>query len=120
MAKVPIYISVSDIDEMCAKGGKSVGDFSLMELFEFLHQIGFEDSQIEYEECLHYTKHGKVPVFGGRLISWERQDKEWMQHPWCTFENIMSSQTDEDHKIDLRVMSKMYTTEDMINKLKED
>jgi len=120
MTKVPIYISVNDIDEMCAKGGKNVGDFSLLELFEFLHQIGFEVDQLEYEECLHYTKYGKTPVFAGRLISYERQDDEWMNHPWCTFENLISGQRDEVHKMDLRAMSKQWTTEDMINELKED
>ena len=119
MNQVPIYISVSDIEKMCEAGGEDIGNYGLPELFEFLHQIGFDLTHLGYAVCEHMPKHRNTPITCGMLHAVERQDREWLNNPMCSFENIIQAQDDVDHKVDLRVMSRYYNTDDMIKQMKE-
>lgn len=108
MSKVPICISVFDIEYALAKAGMpELESFSKEHLAEALYSIGFDKNFIEIDEVLHrpiYSKNNE-PWFGKRFVSFERQDREWMFSGKSSLENVINSQEDSEHKKDLMLMS---------------
>lgn len=122
MAKVPFNVSVFDMDFVLSKVGKSTKDLSNDEVEAILFQVGMDKKGVELEEVLHrpmYTKDNE-PWMGGRYSGFERQDKEWLYSGKSTLDNVISSQTDLEHKKDLLMMSRQSNnTAEMIEMAEE-
>lgn len=118
MSKVPISVSMFDIEYVINTAGKSLEDFSQEEINNALHEIGFQVQHIEIEECLHrpFFSPNNEPWKGKRFVSFERQDTEWLRSGKATLENIIYANEDETHKLDLLMMSQRATpTADIID-----
>lgn len=108
MAKVPFNVSVYDLNHVLSKVGKSVESLSPQELEEILFYVGMDKKGIEVEEVLHRPQYSpnNEPWLGKRFAGFERQDREWMFGGKATLDNVISSQTDVEHKKDLMMMSR--------------
>lgn len=116
MAKVPFNVSVFDLNRVLAQVGKSTKDLSSEELEAILFQLGMDNKGIEVETVLYRPKYSpnNEPWLGERYSGFERQDREWLYGGKSTLDNVISSQTDMEHKKDLLMMSRQanYTLEE--------
>ena len=116
MAKVPFNVSVFDMDFVLSNADKSTKDLSNEELEAILFQLGMDSKGIEVETVLHRPKYSpnNEPWLGERYSGFERQDREWLYGGKSTLNNVISSQTDMEHKKDLLMMSRQanYTLEE--------
>ena len=116
MAKVPFNVSVFDLNVVLSEVDKSTKDLSNEELEAILFQLGMDSKGIEVETVLHRPKYSlnNEPWLGERYSGFERQDREWLFSGKSTLDNMISSQTDMEHKKDLLMMSRQanYTSEE--------
>lgn len=116
MAKVPFNVSEFDLNHVLAQVGKSTKDLSQEELEAILFQLGMDSKGVEVETVLHRPKYSpnNEPWLGERYSGFERQDREWLYGGKSTLDNVISSQTDMEHKKDLLMMSRQanYTLEE--------
>ena len=116
MAKVPFNVSVFDLNVVLSEVDKSTKDLSNEELEAILFQLGMDNKGIEVETVLHRPKYSpnNEPWLGERYSGFERQDREWLFSGKSTLDNMISSQTDMEHKKDLLMMSRQanYTLEE--------
>ena len=116
MAKVPFNVSVFDLNRVLAQVDKSTKDLSSEELETILFQLGMDNKGIEVETVPHRPKYSpnNEPWLGERYSGFERQDREWLFSGKSTLDNVISSQTDMEHKKDLLMMSRQanYTLEE--------
>ena len=122
MAKVPFNVSVFDLNHVLAQVGKSTKDLSQEELETILFQLGMDSKGVEVETVLHRPKYSpnNEPWLGERYSGFERQDREWLYGGKSTLDNVISSQTDLDHKRDLVMMSRQSNnTAEMIEMAEE-
>lgn len=116
MAKVPFNVSVFDLNVVLSEVDKSTKDLSNEELEAILFQLGMDSKGIEVETVLHRPKYSpnNEPWLGERYSGFERQDREWLYGGKSTLDNVISSQTDMEHKKDLLMMSRQanYTLEE--------
>ena len=116
MAKVPFNVSVFDLNVVLSEVDKSTKDLSNEELEAILFQLGMDNKGIEVETVLHRPKYSpnNEPWLGERYSGFERQDREWLYGGKSTLDNVISSQTDMEHKKDLLMMSRQanYTLEE--------
>ena len=116
MAKVPFNVSVFDLNVVLSEVDKSTKDLSNEELEAILFQLGMDSKGIEVETVLHRPKYSlnNEPWLGERYSGFERQDREWLFSGKSTLDNMISSQTDMEHKKDLLMMSRQanYTLEE--------
>lgn len=116
MAKVPFNVSVFDLNRVLAQVDKSTKGLSSEELETILFQLGMDKKGIEVETVLHRPKYSpnNEPWLGERYSGFERQDREWLYGGKSTLDNVISSQTDMEHKKDLLMMSRQanYTLEE--------
>lgn len=116
MAKVPFNVSVFDLNSVLAQMDKSTKDLSSEELEAILFQLGMDKKGVEVETVLHRPKYSpnNEPWLGERYSGFERQDREWLYGGKSTLDNVISSQTDMEHKKDLLMMSRQanYTLEE--------
>ena len=122
MAKVPFNVSVFDLNVVLSEVDKSTKDLSNEELEAILFQLGMDSKGIEVETVLHRPKYSpnNEPWLGERYSGFERQDREWLYGGKSTLDNVISSQTDLDHKRDLVMMSRQSNnTAEMIEMAEE-
>ena len=122
MAKVPFNISEFDLNHVLNQVGKTVESISKEELEEILFYVGMDKKGVEVEEVLHRPKYSpnNEPWLGKRYSGFERQDREWLYGGKSTLDNVISSQTDMDHKRDLVMMSRQSNnTAEMIEMAEE-
>ena len=122
MAKVPFNVSVFDLNHVLNQVGKTVESISKEELEEILFYVGMDKKGVGVEEVLHRPKYSpnNEPWLGKRYSGFERQDREWLYGGKSTLDNVISSQTDMDHKRDLVMMSRQSNnTAEMIEMAEE-
>ncbi len=70
------------------------------EIDNLLFPLGFDIKQgWEVEQCLHrpLTAKNNEPVFGVRIVGYERSDPKWLRSEHCTWENKV-----ENSEVELR------------------
>lgn len=116
MAKVPFNISEFDLNHVLNQVGKTVESLTKQELEDVLFYVGMDKKGIEIEKVLHRPQFSpnNEPWLGNRYSGFERQDREWLFSGKSTLDNMISSQTDMEHKKDLLMMSRQanYTLEE--------
>ncbi len=116
MSKTPFNVSQYDLNHVLKPTGKQIENLSLEELEEILFFVGMDKKGIEVETVLHRPKYSpnNEPWLGERYSGFERQDREWLYGGKSTLDNVISSQTDMEHKKDLLMMSRQanYTLEE--------
>jgi energy-converting hydrogenase Eha subunit F len=78
------------------------------EVDALLHSLGFcVKMGYTFEECYHrpFTSKTKEPIYGMRIVGFERRDPEWVNSEHCSWENKIE-EIDEYLKDDLEAMSK--------------
>ncbi len=122
MSKTPFNVSQYDLNHVLKPTGKQIENLSLEELEEILFFVGMDKKGIEVETVLHRPKYSpnNEPWLGERYSGFERQDREWLYGGKSTLDNVISSQTDLDHKRDLVMMSRQSNnTAEMIEMAEE-
>lgn len=116
MAKVPFNVSEFDLNHVLNQVGKTVESLTKQELEDVLFYVGMDKKGIEVEKVLHRPQFSpnNEPWLGNRYSGFERQDREWLYGGKSTLDNVISSQTDMEHKKDLLMMSRQanYTLEE--------
>lgn len=116
MAKVPFNVSEFDLNHVLSQAGKTVESLTKQELEDVLFYVGMDRKGVTIEKVLHRPQFSpnNEPWLGERYSGFERQDREWLFSGKSTLDNVISSQTDMEHKKDLLMMSRQanYTLEE--------
>lgn len=109
-------ISLYDLMEY-SEAKKAILENDKQSLNKFLHYLGFDVTQeIEYEDCLHRPLMSKSnqPVYGTRIVGFERSDSEWEQSGNMSWEQKVNLTSDPHLRVELAVMGKSYNNTDHI------